>query len=176
MIIGFRGGERGGQKTAGGNRWKIYAMFFHRNGHLDPIWQILAADQWINIKHPMFHGVLCVTNSGNWGTEIDCQYTFFEACIICVRSCVFFAISSHIQPAHLVRGITSQVSIFWKSANQTKVSMNERKVEMNVAYIFAFVSEGCFAKWIPKKTREKNRTAWCVLNVQGSRSQTRLHN
>ena len=37
--------------------------------------------------------------------------------------------------------------------------MNERKVEMNVAYIFAFVSEGCFAKWIPKKTREKNRTA-----------------
>ena len=33
--------------------------------------------------------------------------------------------------------------------------MNERKVEMNVAYIFVFVSEGCFAKWIPKKLGKK---------------------
>ena len=47
-----------------------------------------------------------------------------------------------------------------------EVSMNKRKVEMNVVdIIFVFVSEGCFAKWIPNNSGKKNRTAGCVLNV-----------
>lgn len=42
---------------------------------------------------------------------------------------------------------------------QTKVSMNKRKVvECCRLYISVFVSEGCFAKWIPNNSG-KNRTA-----------------
>lgn len=115
-------------------------------------------------KNPMFHGVLCVTNSGNWGTEIDCQYGFFLRHVEYVWD--YVSVFRHIKPYpagppcpghHLTSFDLLKICLA-----QTKFSMNKRKVEMNVVdYIFVFVSEGCFAKWIPKNSGKKpDRRMW----------------